>query len=409
MVLEPFDFVDQEGQYDLNVEMKEDDRGRLVGAWKYDADLFEPESVGRLAGHFESLLREIVAQPERPVASLRLLTAEQGRAAITGARGPVMKLPPAASVCELFEARIERHPGAVAVSCGDDFLTYAELGRRVETVARGLVRRGVGRDVLVAVLLPRGLDFVTAILAVSRAGGAFLPLDPRHPWPRTAQIIDTSGTPLVLASEAIAGPAADALSDRLCRQPPSVVTFEELCRGHATELLPEVRGEDLAYVMFTSGSTGNPKGVMVEHRGMVNHVLGKISDLGLGDGDRLAQNGPQSFDIVVWQCLAALVTGGRTVVFPDDVAEDPVRLIEEVERRGVTILQVVPSMLRAVLQEAESRDPGPPPLAALRWMVPTGEALPTDSAGGGWNIIPASRCSTPTAPRSAPTTSAITG
>jgi acyl-coenzyme A synthetase/AMP-(fatty) acid ligase/aryl carrier-like protein len=124
--------------------------------------------------------------------------------------------------------------------------------------------------------------------------------------------------------------------------------------------------------MYTSGSTGAPKGVMVEHRGMVNHVLAKLADLGMGADDVLAQNGPPTFDIVVWQCLAPLVVGGRVVVFPDDVAEDPARLLEEVERSGVTVLQVVPTMLRAILDESAAA------LPALRWIVPTGEALPTE-------------------------------
>jgi acyl-coenzyme A synthetase/AMP-(fatty) acid ligase/aryl carrier-like protein len=127
--------------------------------------------------------------------------------------------------------------------------------------------------------------------------------------------------------------------------------------------------------MYTSGSTGKPKGVMVEHRGMVNHVLAKLADLEMGADCVLAQNGPPTFDIVVWQCLAPLVVGGRVVVFPDAIAEDPALLVDEIERRGVTVLQIVPSMLRALLDEAETRKPQ---LASLRWMVPTGEALPTE-------------------------------
>jgi acyl-coenzyme A synthetase/AMP-(fatty) acid ligase/aryl carrier-like protein len=123
--------------------------------------------------------------------------------------------------------------------------------------------------------------------------------------------------------------------------------------------------------MYTSGSTGKPKGVMVEHRGMLNHMFAKLSDLEIREDGVVAQNGPPTFDIVVWQCLAPLAAGGRVVVFPDDVAEDPSRLLDEVERRGVTVLQLVPSMLRAILDE-EPRE-----LTSLRWIVPTGEALPT--------------------------------
>ncbi|MGA8810767.1 MAG: amino acid adenylation domain-containing protein, partial [Thermoanaerobaculia bacterium] len=161
---------------------------------------------------------------------------------------------------------------------------------------------------------------------------------------RTSQIIEDSGAKLVLTNVA---------------------------HDDADDALPSVAGNDLAYVMYTSGSTGRPKGVMVEHRGMVNHCFAKLSDLDLGEDGVLAQNGPPTFDIVVWQCLAPLATGGRVVVFPDDVAEDPSKLLDEVEARGVTALQLVPSMLRAVLDEA------PRALTTLRWIVPTGEALPT--------------------------------
>ncbi|HEX3107874.1 MAG TPA: non-ribosomal peptide synthetase, partial [Thermoanaerobaculia bacterium] len=241
-------------------------------------------------------------------------------------------------------AQAQKHPDAVAVTCGEDSITYGELHRRATGLARSLVHRGVRRDSIVAVLMPRGIDFITALLAISKAGGAFLPLDARHARSRTEQIIEDSGATLVLASVAHEESAAD---------------------------LPRLGESDLAYVMYTSGSTGKPKGVMVEHRGMLNHMLAKLSDLEIGEEGVLAQNGPPTFDIVVWQCLAPLAVGGRVVVFPDDVAEDPARLLDEVETRGVTVLQLVPSMLRAILDE-ERRE-----LSTLRWIVPTGEALPT--------------------------------
>jgi amino acid adenylation domain-containing protein len=381
LALEPVPLAQQDGQFDLNLEVKENDRGELVGAWKYAADLFEEGTVAQMAASFETLLRAIVAHPERPVAELPLLTPEESQAAIARGQGGAVELPSVASVCELFEAQIERSGDEIAVSCGDDSVTYAELGRRVERLACSLVELGVAADVLVAVLLPRGLDFVALLLAISKAGGAFLPLDPRHPQARILQILESSGTPLVLTSAALESELRDAIAQRAAGSPdarlPRVVRVEDLESVRATVALPVVRGGDLAYVMFTSGSTGAPKGVMVEHRGMINHVLGKLSDLGMGANDRLAQNGPQSFDIVVWQCLAPLIQGGRVVVFPDEVAEDPAALLAEVEKRRVTVLQVVPSMLNALLEEATARAAaGVPPLTTLRWMVPTGEALP---------------------------------
>jgi amino acid adenylation domain-containing protein len=343
LLLEPLPLAQQDGQFDLNVEMKEDDRGQLVGAWKFAADLFDASAIERMAAHFETLLESIAAEPNRAIGELPLLNADESREAIARGAGGIAALPDQ-TVCELFEAQALRRPDAIAVTCGDDAVTYGELHARVTSLARSLVQRGVRRDTIVAVRMPRGIDFVTALLAISKAGGAFLPLDARHAASRTKQIIEDSGARLVLES----------------------ITHEP-----ANDELPRVEGNVLAYVMYTSGSTGKPKGVMVEHRGMVNHVLAKLSDLEIGEDGVLAQNGPPTFDIVVWQCLAPLVAGGRVVVFPDDVAEDPSKLLEEAEARGVTVLQVVPSMLRAVLDD-EPRD-----VPTLRWIVPTGEALPT--------------------------------
>jgi amino acid adenylation domain-containing protein len=354
LLLQPIALAQQEGQFDLNLEMKEDDRGRLVGAWKYATDLFETETITRMARHFETLLGEIVAHPDRPISELRLLDDDESVKAIAMGNGPVVRLPDVASVCELFDAQAARRGPDIAVSCGVRSLTYAALAARVDALARRLVALGVRRDVVVAVLLPRGLEFVTALLAISKAGGASLPLDVRHPISRTQQIVEGSGATLVLTAGRL----------------------EEIARVQPSEHLPIVDSDDLAYLMFTSGSTGTPKGVMVEHRGMVNHVFAKLSDLHMTEDAVLAQTGPPTFDIAVWQCLAPLVVGGRVVVFPDEVAEDPERLLSEVEECKVTVLQVVPSMLHAVLDA--STGPHPAPLSSLRWIVPTGEALPTE-------------------------------
>jgi len=377
LTLEPWPLDQQEGQFDLSLEMKEDEQGRVIGSWKYAADLFEAETVRRMAGHFETLLRAIVADPACPIGELQLLTETERKAAIAEGQGRAVALPAAHSVYELFEAQAARRPAATALVYGDASLSYGELAGKVDHFARRLAALGVGPDVVVAMLLPRGFDFVTALLATSKAGGAFLPLDPRHPLVRTAQIVGNDRVPLVLTMAALRREVSEALLALPQDRRPRVATVEELAgMGLAGELQP-ARAGDLAYVMYTSGSTGAPKGVMVEHRGMVNHVLGKLSDLRFAESDALAQNAPQSFDVVVWQSLAPLAVGGRAVVMADEIAESTAALLAEIERSGVTVLQVVPSMLRALIEDVHAR-PVKPPLATLRWMVPTGEALPTE-------------------------------
>ncbi|AWK88325.1 non-ribosomal peptide synthetase [Azospirillum thermophilum] len=393
LALRPWPLAQQDGQFDLNLEMKKDDAGRLAGAWKYAADLFEPDTVDRMAASFETLLRQIVADPARPVDELSLLTAEDAARTIAGGCGPTVAPPPEPSILALFEAQAAVRGDAVAVNCGELSVTYAELARRVERLARALAAERVAKETLVAVMMPRGIDFVTALLAVTKAGGAFLPVDPRHPFPRTARVLETSGAPLVLTSAGLKTAVETALEDIPAGTRPRVLAFEALAAADAAALgsavlPPSPGGADLAYVMYTSGSTGQPKGVMVEHRGMVNHVLGKLEDLEFGPGDCLAQNAPQSFDVVVWQCLAPLAVGGRVAVIPDEQAEDPAALVTEVARRGVTALQIVPAMMRAVIEEAELHDCGPPDLGALRWMVPTGEALPAELCRRWFDLYP---------------------
>ncbi|CAO3439356.1 non-ribosomal peptide synthetase [Azospirillum doebereinerae] len=388
--LEPWPLDQQDGQFDLNLEMKKDESGRLVGAWKYAVDLFERRTVERMADGFENLLRQIVADPAMPVDEMPLLTPEETARTIAGGFGPAVAAPPEPSILGLFETQVARRGAAVAVTCGDEAVTYAGLGRRVDTIARGLVAHGVGAETLVAVMMPRGIDFVTALLAVHKAGGAFLPIDPRQPLPRTIRALESGGTPLVLTAATLKSAVEGAVAALPAARRPRIAGFEELAEHAAgTKLPPPSGGAGLAYVMHTSGSTGQPKGVMVEHRGMVNHALGKLEDLGFGASDTLAQNAPQSFDVVVWQCLAPLAVGGRVAVIADDQAENPATLLAEVARLGVSALQIVPAMMRAVIEEVERHECGPPDPGALRWMVPTGEALPAELCRRWLDLYPA--------------------
>ncbi|HEV2146751.1 MAG TPA: amino acid adenylation domain-containing protein [Longimicrobiaceae bacterium] len=351
----------------------------------YERDRFGDDAVGRMLGHLGALLEEMAADPLRPVAELPMLVPGEREQILDEWNRTSVPVPWDVCMHRLFEAQARRTPDDVAASCGDAALTYRELNDRANRMARRLVELGVGADVLVAILAERSLDFLTAILAVFKAGGAYLPLDPRHPAQRHAHVLE-GGRPLLVLVEEPFRPVLDLALEAAGPHPaPGVHGVAELAAEAAR--LPAEAGEDLplrsspdhlAYVIFTSGSTGLPKGAMVEQKGMVNHLFAKVRDLDLTDADTVAQNASQCFDISVWQFLAALVLGGKVRIYPDEVAYDPPRLLAGVEADGITIFETVPSMLRMMLAEADRQGGGTVPLRSLRWIVPTGEALPPE-------------------------------
>jgi amino acid adenylation domain-containing protein len=360
----------------------------LRGSFRYNTDLFEPATVARMAGHFQTLLSGIVENPDGPIATLPMLTAAERHQLMDVWNDTASDIPRDTCFQQLFEAQVQRTPLAVAAvleTAGNEgaplTLTYAELNQRANRLSRVLEERGVRTGVIVAVLAARSLDFLTAILAIFKAGGVYLPLDPLQPGKRLGQVLhqslQQSEPSLVLTTPDFAPLLEDAGAERTAR--PHVLTFEAAWaasadRGEAQNENPAASStpDDLAYIIFTSGSTGTPKGAMVEHKGMLNHLLAKVSALKLCSTDIIAQNAPQTFDISVWQFLVALLVGGQTCIMDDEIARDPRLLCERSFRRGVTILEVVPSLLQFMLDEVRR---SPSDLSSLRWLVPTGEAL----------------------------------
>ncbi|HKH44662.1 MAG TPA: amino acid adenylation domain-containing protein [Thermoanaerobaculia bacterium] len=380
--LSRYEVLEAISREDLELALRETPEGELAGWFGYDEALFDPATVERIAGQLGLLLAGIAEDPERRVGELPLLTAAEEQA-LCCEWNDTAAAPPPAALPELVATQAARTPDAVAVEDGERSLTYRELLERAAGLAATLAGAGLRRGDLVGVLARRSVDLPAVVLGVHAAGGAYLPLSPDHPPRRHAQVLEQGRVGVVVAEEELAGALAEARGVRVVSFKESFSSFESL-QSFGSFLTPA----DLAYVIFTSGSTGLPKGAAIPQRGLVNHVLAKIEELGIGPGDTVAQTASQSFDISLWQMLAALVVGGRVRVVPDEVAHDPARLLGAVEAAGITVLEIVPSVLRMVLEEARRLGAERPPLARLRWLVSTGEALPPELWGEWLEVYP---------------------
>ncbi|MEV0677483.1 amino acid adenylation domain-containing protein [Actinosynnema sp. NPDC050436] len=335
----------------------------MHGVLEYSTELFTEASARTLARRLVDFLRTVVSDPSARLSRVDLLDADERDEVLRTGTGPVRPQPYQGVVERVRSLALDR-PDAVAVVDDHGSVTYAGLVAR----ASALSRRVPG-DGLTAVLAAPGIGFVTAVLGVLGAGGGYVPLDVQAPVARIAALLADSGARAVVVDEAHL---------ELAREVAGGIDVVLLDDAEDTDLAPALgEPDDLAYVIFTSGSTGKPKGAMVHRRGMVNHLWCKVDDLEVSDVDTIVHNAPVTFDISVWQMLTALVAGGRVRVTGRDTAVDPNALFATVPDEGVTILEVVPSLLRAALDAWDITEETPA-LAGLRSLVVTGEALPPD-------------------------------
>ncbi len=373
LTLNLLELEDLTAQNDIFLSMTEAETG-LTAELGYNSDLFDRATIERLAINFQTLLESIVANPHQQVAQLPILGAIEQKQLVVDWNSTKAAYPLEQGFPQLFEQQVESTPDAIAVVFADKQLTYQELNARANRWARHLVELGVGAEIVVALMCDRNLDFLTAMLAIFKAGGAYLPLSPDHPAERLQQILSKSRVPLVLAGkqrESVVSPIIDQLE--ITTQLVYIEDLDQLDRS--TDNLPiRCTPDNLAYVIYTSGSTGTPKGAMLEHRGMLNHLYAKVTDLNLSANDIVAQTASQTFDISIWQFLVALLVGGKVEIIPTEIATDPIQLLSLVQFQRISILEIVPSLLRMTLQQIEDGAMSTE-LSSLRWLLLTGETL----------------------------------
>ncbi|HSU81126.1 MAG TPA: amino acid adenylation domain-containing protein, partial [Thermoanaerobaculia bacterium] len=357
-------------KFELTLSLAETPAG-LSGTIEYAIDLFDRATISRLAGHFATLLAAAVAAPSSPVAELPLLgAAERQQLVLEWNDTAVVRDGAAVCIHELFERQVAQRPQALAVVGQGRMLSYGELEAQANRLARRLRRAGVGPEVRVATSLPRSPMGVVALLAVLKAGGAWVALDPLYPRERRAWMLEDSGARVLVTLE--------ALRDEL----PALPAVEVLCldrAGDADEDSSRPVGwalpEGLAYVIYTSGSTGLPKGVGVEQAAAASHLQTAAEAYGLRPGDRTLQTAAWSFDIAIEQLLAPLAAGATLVFWEGDLA--PRELMPQIVAAGTTFLDLPPAFLHLWVQEAAAES-GPVP--AVHTVLVGGEALSPEVA-----------------------------
>ncbi|HKI06703.1 MAG TPA: amino acid adenylation domain-containing protein, partial [Thermoanaerobaculia bacterium] len=328
--------------FELVLAMQESGRG-FTGVLDYDADLFEAATIERLAGHWRSLLEAAAARPEQRLAELPLLSAAELHQVSVEWSDSAAGYPRGERLHERIAAQAERTPEAVAVSFEGRRLTYRELDTRAGRLAGMLARMGVGPEARVGVCLERSPEMVVALLAVWKAGAAYVPLDPFYPEERLAWMLEDAGISLLLAG----GAAPESL-----RQGAWTVLHVNEGTGDGEEIIPDSPGgpANLAYVIYTSGSTGRPKGVEISHGALVNFTFSMGDRPGLVSDDVLLAVTSLSFDIAGLELFLPLTMGARIELASRDTAGDGPRLLTLMRDSGATVMQATPVTWRLLIE-----------------------------------------------------------
>ena len=355
--------------------------GRIVGSMTYASALFERATADRYVSYLRRVLEEMIADERQHVARLALMSESERSRVVEEWNRTDAAYPRAASVHELFEARVERVPDAVAVIFEGEHLTYGELNRRANRLAHHLRTIGVGPDARVAICVERSLAMVVGLLGVLKAGGAYVPLDPIYPAERLAYMLADSAPAVVLTQTHLRERVANTDVVVLELDTPTPAWTHQPTVNLAREALTS---DHLAYVIYTSGSTGLPKGVAVSHRSVVNLLASSQAIWGLGAGDAWLQKMSLSFDVSVREIFWPLTAGARVVLARPGAERDLDHQVETILRERITVTLSLPSLLQMML-----RHPDAVRCDALRLVFIGGEPLSPGLAREFYETLPA--------------------
>ncbi|WP_227982415.1 amino acid adenylation domain-containing protein [Nocardia spumae] len=371
---------------DLSINLYNGEGGRIHVDFEANPRLYGKAELARHHERFlDYLTRFLTADPTVPIAAVPVITDAERDLVLRQWNATEVPARPG-TLADLFGAQAEATPDAVALEFEGATLTYAQLRRRADRLARVLIARGAGPDTVVGLAMRRSLDLVVGMYAIVRAGAAYVPIDPDHPAERTAHILDQAAPLCVLtaAGDEVVLPAGVAVVDVRSADGDTDPRAEAPITD-ADRRAP-LRGDDLAYVIFTSGSTGRPKGVGITHAAIVNRLAWMQDRYPLDDSDAVLQKTPATFDVSVWEFFWPLQIGARLVIAAPDGHRDPAYLARIIADRGITTAHFVPSMLSVFVTDTDVRDCG-----GLRRVFCSGEALPAATVRDFHAVVPGAR------------------
>ncbi|WP_445252994.1 amino acid adenylation domain-containing protein [Nodularia sp. NIES-3585] len=313
----------------------------------YDTSRFDQGTMERMLGHFVTMLEAIVANPQQRIDQLPLLTVSEQQQLLVEWNDTQVDYAQDKCIHELFEQQVERTPNAVAVVYEDQQLTYGELNSRANQLAHYLQSLGVGADVLVGICVERSVEMVVGLLGILKAGGAYVPLDPEYPNERLSFMLEDAQVSVLLTQQHL----IESLPQHQARVVHIDTDWLVICESSQESPITQVQASNLAYVIYTSGSTGQPKGVMLSHSNLCNHMFWMQATFPLTEKDNVLQKTPFGFDASVWEFYAPLLVGGQLLIAQPFGHTDSAYLLRLITQEQVTTVQLVPSLLQMLLEQ----------------------------------------------------------
>lgn len=340
----------QTAKFDLSLYLRDArspvDSGGLEGIWEFASDLFDQSTVARMHGHFETLLGALADDPAQRIGTLPLMGAAERHALLVEWNDTAVARAPVPNIQSLVEQQAARSPGAPAVSDVRQTLSYSELDSRANQLAHHLRAEGVRSETLTAIRLARSVESVVAMLAVLKAGAAFLPLDPVLPSERAAYMLDNASADFVVTTSDLLGSSPDQQLRTVCLDRDAAAISG--CSTERPALAPDP--QHLAYVIYTSGSTGRPKGVQVTHANLVHFLLGMAERPGLSDREVVLSIATLAFDIALLELLGPLSVGGRVRIASEAEFASGEALRALLDTEAFTLMQATPATWHMLLE-----------------------------------------------------------